>query len=115
VDRFAHILNVHPAFLPFDAAADDVVVPDGRVMPAFRGAHALRDALAAGAPWLGASVHRVTAQVDRGEIVVRTPLQRGAALSAAEQVVAALRPIEHAAVAAAVRRWCFERSYHTAL
>jgi phosphoribosylglycinamide formyltransferase-1 len=115
VDRFADILNVHPAFLPFDATADDVVVPDGRVMPAFRGAHALRDALAAGAPWLGASVHRVTAQVDRGEIVVRTPLQRGAALSAAEQVVAALRPIEHAAVAAAVRRWCFERSYHTAL
>jgi phosphoribosylglycinamide formyltransferase-1 len=115
VDRFADILNVHPAFLPFDATADDVVVPDGRVMPAFRGAHALRDALAAGAPWLGASVHRVTAQVDRGEIVVRTPLQRGAALSAAEQVVAALRPIEHAAVAAAVRRWCFERSSHTAL
>ena len=115
VDRFADILNVHPAFLPFDAEADEVVVPDGRVMPAFRGAHALRDALAAGAPWLGASVHRVTAHVDRGEIMVRTPLPRGEPLRATEEAEQSLRPIEHAAVAAAVRRWCFERNYQAAL
>jgi len=112
IARFEHILNVHPAFLPFDPQAEEVVLPDGSVMPAFRGAHALRDALAAGARWTGASVHRVTSEVDRGAIVVRTPLRidAGAPVGA---VANALRPVEHAAVAAAVRRWCFERDPQT--
>jgi phosphoribosylglycinamide formyltransferase-1 len=106
---FAEILNVHPAFLPFDPRADEVVMPDGSVIPAFRGAHALRDALAVRAQWSGASVHRVTTQTDRGEIVVRTPL-RLAGPTVLADVADALRPIEHGAVIAAIRRWCFERS-----
>jgi phosphoribosylglycinamide formyltransferase-1 len=108
VDRFGEILNVHPAFLPFDPSADEVVVPDGRVIPAFRGAHALRDALAADSAWLGASVHRVTAAVDRGAILVRTPLERNG-FADVDAATRKLRPIEHAAVAAAIRRWSFER------
>jgi phosphoribosylglycinamide formyltransferase-1 len=109
IERFPEIMNVHPAFLPFDPRAEEVVVPDGRVIPAFRGAHALRDALRAGSGWSGASVHRVTADVDRGAIIVRTPLRLDGPreLNALRET---LRPIEHAAVTAAIRRWCFERS-----
>ena len=106
IERFAEIVNVHPAFLPFDPGADDVVLPDGSVMPAFRGAHAVRDALSAHAAWVGASVHRVTAQTDRGAIVVRTPMRLDG-LTTEHDVAEKLRPIEHAAVAAAIRRWCF--------
>ncbi len=109
IERFPDIMNVHPAFLPLDPRADDVVVPDGSVIPAFRGAHALRDALAAHAPWSGASVHRVTGETDRGAIVVRTPL-RMAGFTNLFDVVERVRPIEHAAVAGAIRRWCFEQN-----
>jgi phosphoribosylglycinamide formyltransferase-1 len=109
IARFPEILNVHPAFLPFDPRADDVMLPDGSVIPAFRGAYPLRDALAANATWLGASVHHVTAEVDRGAIVVRTPLRLDG-LTNPPDVIAKLRPIEHAAVAAAIRRWSFEHT-----
>jgi phosphoribosylglycinamide formyltransferase-1 len=109
IERFPDILNVHPAFLPFDPRADDVVMPDGSVIPAFRGAHALRDALAGRAAWAGASVHRVTTETDRGAIVVRTPLRLDEFTSLPD-VIEKLRPIEHAAVAAAIRRWTFERN-----
>jgi phosphoribosylglycinamide formyltransferase-1 len=109
IDRFPEILNVHPAFLPLDPGADDVVMPDGSVIPALRGAHALRDALAAHVPWSGASVHRVTGETDRGAIVVRTPL-RIDGLANVYDLVEKVRPIEHAAVASAIRRWCFEQN-----
>jgi phosphoribosylglycinamide formyltransferase-1 len=109
IERFGEIMNVHPAFLPFDPGADEVVLPDGSVMPAFRGAHALRDALAAQSRWSGASVHRVTAQTDRGAIVVRTPL-RIDGLTTLSEVVEKVRPVEHEAVASAIRRWCFEQN-----
>jgi phosphoribosylglycinamide formyltransferase-1 len=109
IEQFPEILNLHPAFLPLDPRADDVVMPDGTRIPAFRGAHALRDTLAAGVGWAGASVHRVTAETDRGAIVVRTPLQLDAAATPAA-LAARLRPIEHAAVGAAIRRWSFEHA-----
>ncbi|HVA26966.1 MAG TPA: GNAT family N-acetyltransferase, partial [Candidatus Baltobacteraceae bacterium] len=48
VRRFPELLNLHPAYLPHDPRADSVVVPDGSTIPAFRGAHAIRDAIAAG-------------------------------------------------------------------
>ncbi len=108
IKRFPEILNVHPAFLPFDPRADQVVMPDGTSLPAFRGAHAVRDALAARASWTGASVHRATDETDRGDIIVRTPLRLDG-LTNRHDVVEKLRPIEHAAVTAAIRRWCFER------
>jgi phosphoribosylglycinamide formyltransferase-1 len=109
IERFAEILNVHPAFLPLDPKADDVVMPDGTVIPAFRGAHALRDAVAARVPWTGASVHRVTRETDRGAILVRTPLPIDG-LTNVLDIVEKVRPIEHAAVASAIRRWCFEQN-----
>jgi phosphoribosylglycinamide formyltransferase 1 len=108
VRRFPETLNLHPSFLPLDPAADEVVAPDGTVIPALRGAHALRDALRAGIPWTGASVHYVTAATDRGDVMVRVPLTVGDAATE-EQLRERVRPVEFATVASAIRRWAFER------
>jgi phosphoribosylglycinamide formyltransferase-1 len=54
-DRFAgRILNTHPALLP-----------------AYKGWHAVRDALADGASVTGCTVHLVTAEVDEGPILAQ--------------------------------------------
>jgi phosphoribosylglycinamide formyltransferase-1 len=51
------VLNTHPALLP-----------------AFPGAHAVRDALAAGARTTGATVHLVDAGVDTGPVLAQRPV-----------------------------------------
>ena len=104
LERFPETLNVHPAFLPFDPAADEVVMPDGTTIPAFRGARSPEATIKAGVAWGGASVHKVTAATDRGEILVRTPLVLEAGTTL-EHFRERIRPLEHAAVAKAIRRW----------
>jgi formyltetrahydrofolate-dependent phosphoribosylglycinamide formyltransferase len=61
VTRF-RIVNTHPALLP-----------------AFPGAHAIRDALAAGVPTTGVTVHWVDEGVDTGPVIAQTavPVQVG--------------------------------------
>ena len=108
VDAFAALLNIHPAFLPHDPARDDVGMPDGAVIPAFRGARAVRDALAAGSPWVGASFHAVTMQTDRGTVIARRPLRANQA-EEESQVLERLHPIEHQVVTTGLRRWLYER------
>jgi phosphoribosylglycinamide formyltransferase-1 len=56
------LINTHPALLP-----------------AFPGAHAVRDALAAGVPVTGATVHHVDAGVDTGPVIAQreVPVQPG--------------------------------------
>jgi formyltetrahydrofolate-dependent phosphoribosylglycinamide formyltransferase len=106
--RFAHVINTHPSFLPHDPRADATHAPDGTTVAAFRGARAIEAAVAAGSAWSGISVHRVTPETDRGEILVRTPL----AIAPDEDVqtlTQRLRPVEYAAVPAAIRRWIFEQ------
>jgi folate-dependent phosphoribosylglycinamide formyltransferase PurN len=105
LERFPETINIHPAFLPFDPAADSVVMPDGSQIPAFRGARAPEATIAAGVRWGGASVHRVTPDVDRGGILVRTPLQLEAGTTL-DQFRERIRPLEHSAVTRAIRRWC---------
>ena len=108
MQRFPQTINLHPAYLPLDPAADGVVAPDGSVIPALRGAHALRDALSSGVAWTGATVHYVTRDTDRGTVLVRIPLPVGDATT--EQALRErVRPVEFIAVAAAIRRWAFER------
>jgi formyltetrahydrofolate-dependent phosphoribosylglycinamide formyltransferase len=51
------LINTHPALLP-----------------AFPGAHAVRDALAAGAPVTGATVHVVDAGIDTGPVLAQRPV-----------------------------------------
>lgn len=58
LERFpGRILNVHPSLLP-----------------AFPGAHAVEDALAAGVPSTGATVHVVDEGVDTGPVVLSEPV-----------------------------------------
>jgi phosphoribosylglycinamide formyltransferase-1 len=83
-------------------------MPDGDEIAAFRGARAVRDALAAGSRWTGATVHGVTIETDRGPVFARRPL----AISKGDEeseVFERLHPLEHQVVGAAVRRWLYER------
>ena len=106
IARFPSIVNIHPAYLPFDAAADTVVTPDGTLIPAFRGAHAIRDALVAGSRWYGATAHRVGVDVDRGDVLARRPLplKQGSQ----EAALAELRSTEHGVLISAIQRWTYE-------
>ncbi len=78
------------------------------MIPALRGAHALRDALRAGVAWTGATVHYVTEATDRGAVLVRVPLPVGDAATE-EALRERVRPVEFATVEAAIRRWTFEQ------
>ena len=108
LERFPQTLNLHPAYLPLDPRADVVTAPDGTTIPALRGAHALRDAVRDRVPWAGATVHRVTAETDRGEVLVRIPLDARGAASEAE-LRERVRPVEFDAVERAIRQWIGER------
>jgi phosphoribosylglycinamide formyltransferase-1 len=95
-----------------DQTEDVVCVPDrgdgyGQ-QPAFRGAHAVRDALAAGAKWTGATAHMLGAATDRGRVLVRKAvrLPEGADPAAAIEL---LRPVEQKVVAGGIMRWVYER------
>lgn len=65
------VINVHPALLPDDPAKDEIELPDGTISPVFRGADSVARALEAGVAWTGCTVHRVTADVDRGPVLKR--------------------------------------------
>jgi folate-dependent phosphoribosylglycinamide formyltransferase PurN len=104
LERFPETLNVHPAYLPFDASADTVTMPDGAIVPAFRGARSPEATIAAGVAWGGVTVHRVTAATDRGDVLVRTPFALAPGTTLAD-FRAQIRPLEHAAVRKAIRRW----------
>jgi phosphoribosylglycinamide formyltransferase 1 len=108
VSAFPNIINIHPAYLPLDQRRDEVGFPDGSVTPAFRGAHAVRDALAWGSRWIGASAHRVTLDADRGPVLVRKPLASEPGESH-DALLDRLHPVEHRVLAGGIRRWVFER------
>ena len=105
IERFPETINIHPAFLPYDSAADTVVMPDGSGDPGVSRRARAEATIAAGVRWGGASVHRVTAATDRGQILVRTPLHLSPETTL-EQFHSRIHPVEHAAVAKAIRRWC---------
>jgi phosphoribosylglycinamide formyltransferase-1 len=79
------VINVHPSLLP-----------------SFPGLHAIEQALAYGVKVFGVTVHFVDAGVDSGPVI----LQRAVELPGArtpEEVLAGLRPLEHALLPEAVR------------
>jgi phosphoribosylglycinamide formyltransferase-1 len=102
------LLNVHPALLPLDPGADTLTAPDFTTLPAFRGAHAVDDALAAGVGWIGASVHRVGVAVDRGGVLARAPLALIPGESRGE-LDGRLHALEHKVLTLAIRRWTWEQ------
>jgi phosphoribosylglycinamide formyltransferase-1 len=72
---FDGVLNLHPAYMPEEPSEDIVAFADGTTTPVFRGAHALRDALAAKVPHTGASLIEITALVDRGPLLARRAMR----------------------------------------
>lgn len=62
------VINQHPSLLPADGGST-VTLSDGRVIPALRGAHVVRDALVQGLPMTGCTIHTVVPEVDRGPVI----------------------------------------------
>lgn len=79
------VINVHPSLLP-----------------AFPGLHAIEQALAYGVKVFGVTVHFVDAGVDSGPVILQGAIELSAP-SEAEEVLAALRPLEHSLLPEAVR------------
>ena len=105
---FEGVLNLHPAYLPHDPSADIVVFEDGTQTPVFRGARALRDALAAKVSWTGASLIEITRHVDRGPLLARKPMR----LFPHEDENAALErlhEVEREVVREGIARWLASR------
>ncbi|MBV8339751.1 MAG: phosphoribosylglycinamide formyltransferase [Candidatus Eremiobacteraeota bacterium] len=109
---FAGVLNLHPAYLPEKPGDDVVVFADGTTTPVFRGAHALRDALAANVPHTGASLIQITGLVDRGPLLARRSMQ----LHPQEDEAVALErlhAVEREVVREGILRWIAVRSRAT--
>ena len=86
LERFPRaVINVHPALLP-----------------AFPGLHAVKQALAYGVKVFGVTVHFVDAGVDTGPVILQRAVELPDARSE-QEVMAALRPIEHELLCEAVR------------
>jgi phosphoribosylglycinamide formyltransferase 1 len=85
LDRFpAAVINVHPSLLP-----------------AFPGLHAVEQALSYGVKVFGVTVHFVDAGVDSGAVILQRAVELPNARDPGE-VLAALRPLEHALLPQAV-------------
>ncbi len=80
------MINIHPSLLP-----------------KFKGAHAIRDALAAGEKVTGCTVHYVTAEMDAGEIILQeqVPIHAG---DTHETLAERIHAAEHRIYVEAVRR-----------
>jgi phosphoribosylglycinamide formyltransferase-1 len=86
LERFARgVINVHPALLP-----------------AFPGLDAVGQALAYGVKVFGVSVHYVDAGIDTGRIIIQRAVELPGARTP-EDVMAAIRPLEHELLPEAVR------------
>jgi phosphoribosylglycinamide formyltransferase-1 len=79
------VINVHPSLLP-----------------AFPGLEAVEQALSYGVKVFGVTVHFVDAGVDTGAVILQAAIELEQA-GDPEQVLAALRPLEHALLPRAVR------------
>ena len=87
LERFpGAVINVHPSLLP-----------------AFPGLRAIEQALAYGVKVFGVTVHFVDAGVDSGAVILQRALELPRARDP-QEVREALRPLEHALLAEAVRR-----------
>jgi phosphoribosylglycinamide formyltransferase-1 len=89
LERFhGRVINVHPALLP-----------------AFPGAHAIEEALAAGVTETGATVHYVDEGVDTGAVIVqeRVAVEQG---DTAETLRARIQAVEHRLLPRVVRELC---------
>ncbi|MGZ3645863.1 MAG: phosphoribosylglycinamide formyltransferase [Ktedonobacteraceae bacterium] len=63
------VINIHPALLPDDGVGSTLTIKNGMQIPAFRGLHAVQQALDAGVKITGSCVHFVTPEVDAGPVI----------------------------------------------
>jgi len=92
LDRFPRrIVNVHPSLLP-----------------AFPGAHAIRDALAAGVETTGVTVHYVDEGLDTGAVI----RQERIAVEPRETLAERIHAVEHRLLPAVVRELAEEAQCH---
>ena len=92
IDRFpGRIVNVHPSLLP-----------------AFPGAHAIRDALAAGVETTGVTVHYVDEGLDTGAVIRQEPI----AVEPRETLAERIHAVEHRLLPAVVRELAEEAQCH---
>ncbi|MBX5450620.1 phosphoribosylglycinamide formyltransferase [Thermogemmatispora sp.] len=98
------VINLHPALLPDDPSADVYIASDGSSIPAFRGLHAIRQALEAGVKVTGSTVHYVTPAVDAGPVLCRAevPILEG---DSEETLHERVKAVEHRLVIEAIERW----------
>jgi phosphoribosylglycinamide formyltransferase-1 len=89
LDRFpGRVVNVHPSLLP-----------------AFPGAHAIADALLAGAEMTGVTVHYVDEGLDTGAVIVQEEI----AIEPRETLVERIHAVEHRLLPEAVSQLCLVR------
>ena len=92
IDRFPdRIVNVHPSLLP-----------------AFPGAHAIRDALAAGVETTGVTVHYVDEGLDTGAVIRQEPI----AVEPRETLAERVHAVEYRLLPAVVRELAEEAQCH---
>ena len=94
--------GVPTAEFPLEGYPDRVINVHPALLPAFPGIGAVEQALAYGVKVFGVTVHFVDEGVDTGPIILQRAVELPAA-TAANEVHAALRPLEHALLAEAVR------------
>jgi phosphoribosylglycinamide formyltransferase-1 len=86
LERFSdRIVNVHPSLLP-----------------AFPGAHAIDDALAAGADTTGVTVHYVDSGLDTGDVILQEPVE----VEPRETLLERMHAVEHRLLPQVVRELC---------
>ncbi len=98
-----HIINIHPAVLPDNGTGSTFTTRNGTQIPAFRGLHAVQQALDAGVKITGSCVHFVTPEVDAGPVICReeVAIEEG---DTEETLHERLKVVEHRLVVEAVRR-----------
>ena len=88
----------------FDAFGDRVLNTHPSLLPSFPGAHAVRDALAAGVKVTGCTVHVATPEVDRGPILAQeaVPVLPG---DTVETLHERIKAVEHRLYPDTIRRF----------
>jgi len=88
----------------FDAFAGRVLNTHPSLLPSFRGAHPVADALAAGVKVTGCTVHVATLEVDEGPIVAQeaVPVRAG---DTTEALHARIKAVEHRLYPRAIREF----------
>ncbi len=98
------VINIHPALLPDDGTGSTFTTRNGTQIPAFRGLHAVQQALDAGVKITGSCVHFVTPEVDAGPVICReeVAIEEG---DTEETLHERLKVVEHRLIVEAVRRF----------